>query len=79
MSNNCGGVSETAFRASRNMEAHKIADALTQALAARPEFETIQALHVDYVARGASGGDWRIVDGIDFWKDAQGYFKLHMT
>jgi hypothetical protein len=64
---------------SRDMEAHKIAEALTQAIAAKPEFKKIQALHVDYVAGGADRGDWRVIDGIDFWKDQQGNFKLHVT
>jgi hypothetical protein len=64
---------------SRDMEAHKIAEALALAMAAKPEFKSIQALHVDYVAGGADRDDWRVVDGIDFWKDPQGNFKLHTT
>lgn len=63
----------------REMEAHKIAEALTRAMAAKPEFKSIQALHVDYIARDTDRDDSRIVDGIDFWKDSQGDFKLHMT
>jgi len=64
---------------SRDMEAHKIADALTRVMAAKPEFDTIQALHVDYVAGGEDRDDWRVIDGIDFWKDSKGNFKLHTT
>lgn len=64
---------------SRDMEAHKIAEALTRAMTAKPEFKSIQALHVDYIVRDTDRDDSRIIDGIDFWKDPQGNFKLHMT
>jgi hypothetical protein len=64
---------------SRDIEAHKIAEALTRVMASKAEFKNIQALHVDYVAGGADRDDWRVIDGIDFWKDPQGTFKLHTT
>ena len=63
----------------RELEAHKIAATITRAIATRAEYKSIQALHIDYVARAAGEDESHIVDGIDFWKDPQGNFKLHMT
>lgn len=71
--------SKLANPAARELEAHKIAATITRAIATRAEYKRIQALHIDYVARSAGEDESHIVDGIDFWKDPQGDFKLHTT
>jgi hypothetical protein len=63
----------------REAEAHKIAATVALAIATKPEFRAIQAFHIDYVVREAGEDEFHIVDGIDFWKDRLGNFKLHTT
>jgi hypothetical protein len=43
------------------------------------ELRRIQAIHVDYVARDADGGNSRTVDAIDFRKTPRGDFQHHIT
>jgi hypothetical protein len=62
----------------REREAERIASTIAHTVAGKPEFESIQAIHVDYVRRQADGHTDRI-DGIDFRKDPQGNFQHHIT
>lgn len=63
----------------REHEARRIVLAVSKAIADKPEFAGIQALHVDYVKRDADGGHSRTIDAIDFRKDPQGRFQHHIT
>lgn len=62
----------------RESEAIRIVSAITTAIAGKPDFKTIQAIHVDYVTRDADGHA-HTIDAIDFRKDTQGKFQHHMT
>ena len=63
----------------RNAEASWIADAIAKAIAGKDDYRAVVALHVDYVVREKIGQRQRRVDGIDFFKNAQGKFQLHIT
>jgi hypothetical protein len=64
--------------AERENEASRIVSAIATTTTDKPEFKGIQAIHVDYVKRGADGHS-RMIDGIDFRKDPQGKFQHHIT
>jgi hypothetical protein len=61
----------------REQQATKIAAAVASAIAGKPQFEQVLVIRVDYAKQ--QGGTAVIVDGIDFTKDAQGIFRLHVT
>ena len=63
----------------RESEANRITAAIAGVIAEMPEFQGIQAIHVDYVSRWRDGSASRIIDGIDFRKDPQGNFQHHIT
>ena len=65
--------------ADRNMEASRIASAISRTISAKPDFKSIQAIHVDYVKRTADGRSTKKVDAIDFRKDPQGNFQHQIT
>jgi hypothetical protein len=65
--------------AERETEASRIASVIASKIADKPEFEGIQAIHVDYVTRVAGRGHTRTIDGIDFRKDPKGNFQHHIT
>ena len=65
--------------ADRNMEASRIASAISRTISAKADFKSIQAIHVDYVKRTADGRSTKKVDAIDFRKDPQGNFQHHIT
>jgi len=56
----------------RESEASRITTAIAGVIAEMPDFEGIQAIHIDYVSRKLDGSASRIIDGIDFRKDPQG-------
>lgn len=63
----------------RQDEASRIVAAIVRAMATKPEFQGIVAVHIDYVARQAGSGDSRTIDAIDFRKNPHGQFRHHMT
>lgn len=65
--------------ADRENEARRIASVVAGKIADKPEFQGIQAIHVDYVMRDAGRGHTRTIDGIDFRKDPKGNFQHHIT
>jgi hypothetical protein len=65
--------------AERENEANRIVATIAHSTADKPEFNSIQAIHVDYVRRDAGNGHTEKVDGIDFRRDPQGNFRHHIT
>ena len=61
----------------RQQEASKIAAAVAAAIAAKPQFDLVVIIRIDYVKQ--QGPTAVVVEGIDFTKDAQGVFRLHVT
>jgi hypothetical protein len=68
-----------ASRADRKLEAIAIASSISSAISHDPALKGMQALHVDYIRLEMATKHRERVDGIDFRKDPQGQFKLHMT
>ncbi|MEQ1593730.1 MAG: hypothetical protein ABL985_01385 [Casimicrobium sp.] len=64
---------------SRQTEAVKIAVALGEVLVAKPEFKSVQAFHIDYVAETSNHADTHLVDAIDFRRDPSGNFVFHKS
>jgi hypothetical protein len=56
-----------------------IVSTIARIIADKPEFQGIQAIHVDYVKREADSGHTQTIDGIDFRRDPQGNFQRHIT
>ncbi len=65
--------------AARVDEATAISSAVAEAIAARPEFDDVEVLHIDYVRRDKEGTDTQPVQAIDFRKDPQGKFRYHVS
>jgi hypothetical protein len=65
--------------ADRDLEATHIVSAIVRAMSDKPEFKSIQAVHVDYVRRESGRGQPELVDGIDFRRSANGTFQRHVT
>ena len=63
----------------RENEARRITEVIAGVIAEMPEYQGIQAIHIDYVSRKSDGSASRIIDGIDFRKDPQGKFCHHIT
>jgi hypothetical protein len=63
--------------AARIKEAAAISSAVAKAIAARPEFDDVEALHVGYVRR--ENGTAQTVQAIDFRKDPDGSFRHHVS
>ncbi|KAF0185665.1 MAG: hypothetical protein FD160_474 [Caulobacteraceae bacterium] len=63
----------------RNTQALDIVNALASAISGLPEFAAATGAHVNYIDRPVGGGEERLIDGIDFRKDASGLFTLHTT
>ena len=53
----------------RENEATRIASTIASIIADKPEFKSIQGIHVDYVKREVDGSHTQRIDGIDFCKD----------
>ena len=62
----------------RESEAQRIASAVSASIAGKPEFASLNGIHVDYVVRNSDGGGAHVVDGVDFRKDPAGVFQHHM-
>jgi hypothetical protein len=65
--------------AARVDEATVIASAVTQAIAADPAFDDVDALRVDYVRRDKQAKGTQTADAIEFRKDLHGKFKHHVS
>jgi hypothetical protein len=63
----------------RNSEAVAIADAISAAIANKPEFAGALGISVAYVARDSGADHTSLVDTIDFRKDSAGRMTLHTT
>ncbi len=63
----------------REGEAQRIASAVSSSIAGKPEFGSLNGIHVDYVVRNSDGSGAHVVDGVDFRKDPTGVFQHHMT
>lgn len=65
--------------AERENEANRIVMTIAHSIADKPEFKSVQVIHVDYVKRETSSGHTEAVDGIDFRRDPDGNFRHHIT
>ncbi|HEX7967455.1 MAG TPA: hypothetical protein VF502_04500 [Stellaceae bacterium] len=65
--------------AARVDEATAISSAVAQAMAAKPEFDDAETLHVDHVRRDKQGAGAQTVHAIDVRKDPQGKFRYHVS
>ena len=63
----------------RENDANRIVMTIAHSIADKPEFNGIQAIHVDYVNREAGNGHTETVEGMDFRKDPDGNFRHHIT
>ena len=60
-------------------EALKIAVAVGEVLAAKPEFKSAQAFQIDGVAETSNHADTCLVNAIDFRCDRSGNFVFHKS
>ena len=63
----------------RNNEAAVIGPILAQAIGDKPEFKGVIVIRVQYLRRSSRGSSDKIVDTIEFRKDAAGKFQFHET
>lgn len=63
----------------RQVEALKIATALSNPIVASPEFKSVQAFHIDYVAETPDHAGTHLVDAFDFRRDPSGNFVFHKS
>jgi hypothetical protein len=63
----------------RNNEAARIGSIVSQAISGKPEFRKIHTIRIHYVARADASAKGKIIDAIDFRKDASGVFQFHAT
>ncbi len=64
--------------AGRENEAAAIEPIVSKEIARTPQFKGIVTIYVEYVRRGTTGRT-RVVDSIEFRKDASGAFRHHIT
>ncbi|BCM20884.1 hypothetical protein [Mesorhizobium sp. J8] len=65
--------------ADREADAVRIVDAIIAALKGKPAYDSLLAIHIDYVSRETNTAHSRVVDAIDYRRDAKGGFELHKT
>jgi hypothetical protein len=63
----------------RNNEATVIGPIVSQAIAEKPDFKAVIVIRVQYVSRTSSASKQRVLDTIEFRKDASGNFQFHQT
>jgi hypothetical protein len=63
----------------RNNEAAVIGPIVVQAIAEKPEFKGVVVIRVQYVSRASSASKHKVLDTIEFRKDASGNFQFHQT
>jgi hypothetical protein len=64
--------------AGRENEAAAIEPIVSKEIARMPQFKEIVTIYVQYVQRGATGRT-RVVDSVEFRKDASRAFRHHIT
>ena len=65
--------------AGRANEASAIRSIVSQAIAGKPAFKRIAAIRVEYLVRSHQNAKPKVVDLIEFRKDASGRFRYHVT
>ena len=73
------GKMNDAPAAGRENEASAIRSIVSQAIAGKPGFKRIVAIRVEYLALSHQNAKPKIVDLIEFQKDASGSFRRHVT
>ncbi len=63
----------------RNNEGAAIGSVVSKAIADKSEFRNIIAIRVQYLIRNQATADTKVVDTVEFRKDQNGVFQLHMT
>ena len=61
----------------RNNEATAIASLVSKTIADKSEFKNIITIRVQYLSR--AGTSTKLIDAVEFRKDANGVFQAHMT
>jgi hypothetical protein len=65
--------------AGRNAEAEKIAAAISPSLKGLPDAAKLLTINVDYIQREAANGKDKLIDRIEFRRNVDGAFTLHIT
>jgi|SRR5246127_640828 hypothetical protein len=65
--------------AGRENEASAIRSIVSQAITGKPDFKRIAAIRVEYLVRSHQNAKPKVVDLIEFRKDASGSFRHHVT
>jgi hypothetical protein len=73
------GKMNDAPAAGRENEASAIRSIVSQAIARKPDFKRIAAIRVEYLVRSHQNAKPKVVDLIEFRKDASGSFRHHVT
>ena len=73
------GKTNEAPAAGRENEASAIRSIVSQAIASKPGFKRIVAIRVEYLVLSHQNAKPKIVDLIEFRKDASGRFRHHVT
>src|SRR5215472_12584561 len=73
------GKMNDAPTAGRENEASAIRSIVSQAIAGKPEFKRIAVIRVEYLVRSHQNAKPKVVDLIEFRKDASGRFRHHVT
>jgi hypothetical protein len=63
----------------RDNEARAIFSVVSKAISGKSQFSKLHTIRVQYAARPTSAANTRIIDTVDFRKDAQGLFQFHRT
>jgi hypothetical protein len=62
-----------------NNEATAIASVVSKTIADKPEYKDILAIRVEYVKRSGSSSKNKVIDSVNFRKNQNGVFELHIT
>ena len=66
-------------RPERQAEAARIAAAVAREIAQRPDLTEVLVIHVDFIRRTADSDDSGLIQAVDFRRQPNGRFVLHMT
>ena len=64
---------------SRNDDAASIMAVVTKAIADKAEFKSLYSVNVQYTSRAEAASKSKIIDTIEFRKNQQGAFEMHLT
>jgi hypothetical protein len=73
------GKMNNAPAAGRENEASAIRSIVSQAIAGKPDFRRIAAIRVEHLVRSHQNAKPKVVDLIEFRKDASGSFRHHVS